>query len=297
MGDMFWDRLKSAAWHVAYRQLPEGSILDKCDTPFVEIPNQWPYNAVMDPFVFEHLGETYIFAELYDYLKGYGVIGYAKWTGKGFSKWKAVIEENYHLSYPFIYSDQSGNVFIIPESYQNKSVYRYRAISFPDKWEKDEILMEDVQYVDTTILETSNSMFAFTYDIGNMPKELLLYKLEKGKFVIDSRRSISHDDAVARSGGRFFIHHGQLIRVSQDCAESYGRAIVFSYVATDFQNQYHERKIATFGLMELWETSKIKGIGVHTYNATKQIEVIDINKKQFSLFSLLFRIKRKILEK
>lgn len=291
---MIWNRIKSAAWHAAYRKLPEGSILEERETPFVEIANNWPYYSVMDPFIFEHCGDTYIFAELYDSLKGRGVIGYSKWTGERFSEWKAVIEENYHLSYPFVYSDKNGEVFIVPESFQNKSVHSYHAISFPEKWERESTLIDNVEYVDTTFLKNKSEVFAFTYDIATAPKKLLLYRIGDGKIVENERKCISQDDGVARPGGRFFEYHGCLIRVSQDCSKSYGSGLVFSEVTPDFWNNYSERQFRVFGVNELWKTSSLKGEGVHTYNATSQFEVIDIKNTCFRPIDIVLRLKRRI---
>ena len=291
---MFLNRLKSAAWHVAYRQMPEGSILDDKHTPFVEIENNWPYCSAMDPFVFEYSGETYVFAELYDLLEGHGVIGYSKWTDGRFSNWQTVIKEDYHLSYPFIYTDEKGDVHIIPESFQDRSVYSYRATCFPEKWVREDNLISDVEYVDTTLLDTSEGHFAFTYDIAVAPKELLLYRLQNGYIVTNDKKCICTDDSVARPGGRFLRYHDNLIRVSQDCLESYGHGIVFSKVCQDFWNEYHEERVGYFGVRELWSSSKLTSLGVHTYNATGKFEVIDIKNTRFSPLELLLRVKRKV---
>ena len=50
-------------------------------------------------------------------------------------KWKKIIEEEYHLSYPYIFETKEG-IFIMPESGANSDLTVYRAVSFPDKWEK-----------------------------------------------------------------------------------------------------------------------------------------------------------------
>ena len=55
-------KLLEDGWNVAYRQLPEGEILDDTNTPFWIIPNTWrTWEA--DPFVFQHDGKIYIFAD------------------------------------------------------------------------------------------------------------------------------------------------------------------------------------------------------------------------------------------
>ena len=291
---MFLERLKAPAWQVAYRRLPEGSILVDRKTPFIEIANQWPFCSVMDPFVFEHNGETYVFAEVYDSLKSRGCIGYSKWDGNSFSPWKAIIVEKYHLSYPFVYHDEKGDVHIVPESFQDKSVHSYRAVSFPDEWEREGNLISNVEYVDVTFVQTSDTLWAFAYDISVSPKELLMYQIKDGKFDLKTKQFLSNDDSVARPAGRFFKHHGAWVRVSQNCSRNYGNNLVFSEVTCGFKGHYSEKSIGTFSIEELRSMSNIEGEGTHTYNGTAHFEVVDIKRTRYSFVELMLKFKRGI---
>lgn len=112
-------------------------------TPFKAIKNSLRY-WVADPFVFERDGETYIFAELFDYLRRRGVIGYSKLKANGnFSSWKEIIVEPYHMSYPQIF-EHDGEIYIVPETGSGHTLDMYRAVDFPDKWEKSVNLAKDV---------------------------------------------------------------------------------------------------------------------------------------------------------
>ena len=44
-----------------------------------------------------------------------------------------VLEENFHLSFPFVFED-SGNLYMIPETAENQQIRLYECISFPEKW-------------------------------------------------------------------------------------------------------------------------------------------------------------------
>jgi hypothetical protein len=46
----------------------------------------------------------------------------------------AVLERSYHLSYPFIFR-WGSDIFMIPETSDNRTVEVYRAVEFPGKWE------------------------------------------------------------------------------------------------------------------------------------------------------------------
>lgn len=78
-------------YRAAFRKKGGHALLDDEAVPFRAIKNNLRY-WVADPFVFERDGETYIFAELFDYLRRRGVIGYSKLKANGsFSSWKEII--------------------------------------------------------------------------------------------------------------------------------------------------------------------------------------------------------------
>lgn len=82
-------------YRAAFRKKGGHALLDDEAVPFRAIKNNLRY-WVADPFVFERDGETYIFAELFDYLRRRGVIGYSKLKANGsFSSWKEIIVEPY----------------------------------------------------------------------------------------------------------------------------------------------------------------------------------------------------------
>lgn len=103
--------LFAESWNIAWRNRPVASLLEDRGTPFIILKNSFRYWAA-DPFIFNYNGELYIFAELYDYITRKGVIGYCKWNGVRFGRWKKVIEEDYHLSYPYIF-ERDGNATTI----------------------------------------------------------------------------------------------------------------------------------------------------------------------------------------
>ena len=214
--------LKDGWWHIAYRETPQGTILSDQKTTFHVLPNTLTLCA-MDSLVVEHEGETYIFAEVYSIVHHRGFIGYSRFDGKQFTKWKPIIKEKYHLSYPYVF-EKDGEIYMIPESNEAREVYAYKAVSFPDTWEKAYVLKSGVRYVDTSRFEANGKEYAYTYDIDADPHQLLLYELQDGRMIGDGKL-LSTDDAVARPGGYPFWEDGALIRPSQDCDGAYGKAV------------------------------------------------------------------------
>ena len=286
-------RLLCGNWHVAYRQLPEGSILSDRTTPFQIIPNTARFHA-MDPFVFKFNHETFIFAEVYDRWLSRGTIGYCKWNGNGFSSWKQVIVESYHLSYPFLYED-NGEVFMVPESFLNQDVHAYRAVDFPDKWEFSHVLARNVKYVDTTLFRQDKTEYAFAYDVESMEKQLLLFEIHDRQFNMASRAVISKDYSSARPGGRVFNYNGDMIRVSQDCDGAYGKAVVFSRINhLKSGGEFDEIPLCRVGVGAVVLDDDIPYCGIHTYNAVDTMEVIDLKGHCFNVVDYIGRFAGKI---
>ena len=118
--------LYAESWNVAFRKKPQGTILEDRTSVFTVVPNHFRFWAA-DPFVFEHEGKIYIFAELYDYVLRRGVIGVAEYRGDNrFSQWRVVLKESFHMSYPFVFR-MGGEIYMIPENHRRKGVLLYRA--------------------------------------------------------------------------------------------------------------------------------------------------------------------------
>ena len=172
-------KIYAESWNVDWSKCSDGnSILNYKKTPFTIIKNSVRYWAA-DPFLFEHNGDIYIFAELYDYFKRRGVIGFYKKNKKKRGKWIPVISEDYHMSYPYIF-EKDGQVYIMPESNASNTLYLYRAINFPYKWEKFTVIRQDMKLADTTLFGCNEKIFALTFDVAS-PKNpgLMLLDIEE----------------------------------------------------------------------------------------------------------------------
>lgn len=281
--------LFAESWNVAWRRCSSGSVIEDKKTPFFIIRNSCRYWAA-DPFLFSHDGEYYVFAELYDYIARKGVIGYCKWNGKRFGHWKAVIKEKYHLSYPFIF-EHDGGIYIMPESGANQSLQLYRAVSFPDKWEKVRTLRENVVYGDTTPFCYEQHTFGLTYDLEKTHEpKLALLDFENDK----NDRIVNVDNIdLRRPAGKYFIYNDALVRPAQNCRGDYGKGLLF-YRCYVNNGEYSERLVAEVLPQELSYSRRIYLDGMHTYNADEHFEVIDIKTRRFNLLNLVSRIIGKL---
>ena len=284
--------LYAESWNVAWRKKGVGSILEDKKTEFNVIDNSFRYWAA-DPFIFEYAGKTYIFAELYDYVKCRGCIGYYELSSSS-PKWKKIIEEEYHLSYPYIFETKEG-IFIMPESGANKDLTVYRAVSFPDKWEKISVLRSGIQYGDTTPFEWNNHKYALAYDVETAEYKLILLDLESGE---KADREISCSDInCRRPAGTVFLSEDKWMRPAQNCAGGYGKGLCFYSFNMNDRGEYFEKLQEMISPEKLNYSKKIYLDGMHTYNASKEYEVIDIKTRRFNLLNFIFRLIGKVRKK
>lgn len=233
-----------------------------------------------DPFVIARDNKYYLFLEEFIYKKMKGHISVVELDDKGIIlSREIIIDQSYHLSYPFIF--ESGNsYYMIPESSCNKSISLYRCIEFPKKWEFVLNLMENISAVDTTLFYYENKWWLFTSidDTGiktdSFTKLFLFYSDN-----FPSRDWHSHpanpivvDVKTSRSAGAVFIHEKEIYRPSQNCSGRYGRSININKITKLDENEYEEI------LMSKIEPQLNKRLlGVHTLNHVKTADFLDIS--------------------
>ena len=281
--------LFAESWNIAWRNRPVASLLEDRGTPFIILKNSFRYWAA-DPFIFNYNGGLYIFAELYDYIKRKGVIGYCKWNGVRFGRWKKVIEEDYHLSYPYIF-EHDGDVYVMPESGAKGDLHLYRAVAFPDKWEASTILRENVIFGDTTPFIWKQHTYALTYDVSDSEEyKLMLLDLQNSEN--DCAVQVG-DPELRRPAGKHFLYSGMHIRPAQNCRGDYGKGLLF-YQYSVVHGLFSEKCIDMISPQDLHYSRRIVLDGLHTYNATESFEVIDIKTRRLNLLNLASRIVGKL---
>lgn len=289
--------LSNRFWKIAIRKTDGGCGLPDEQIEFKTINNPW-WGWAADPFLFEHGGKSYLFAEVYSLLKQKGCLAFCELDGdKKASKWHKIIEEPYHLSYPNIMT--SGNdIYICPESFSAKQVYFYKAESFPFKWSRADTLITDSPFSDTTFFNENGRDFGFTFDHTSEPVKLLLFEITGGKAEYLSDTPISTDESTARPGGNILKTELGNIRVGQNGVGVYGSGLAFLKI-NQIIPQYDEE------LIKRWDVHSVKvdkmpagAEGIHTFNRLGNFEVIDIRYRAKSLLDFLGRairaVKRRI---
>lgn len=280
--------LKTEKWTLAYRK-KHG--FDNISEPYIKIKgdkNGW----YADPFLFEHNGTTYLFAEYFSYLTVKGSIVYSIFNKDtfSFSEPKEIISEDFHMSYPNVFTDGS-EIYMLPETAEAHQLILYKAVSFPDKWEKYKIIAEDAEYVDTTLVsDFCGQSCAVTYKLKDaVPEKFLLIDLKTGQIVRDltDLRALE----TARPAGKLCRVNGKTVLPTQDCSETYGGAIIFCETNPEFCKFEKIFCINQDNIKIKDESSEI--CGVHTYNSTDELEIIDYKTLTVSPIRIFNRVLQK----
>lgn len=133
----------------------------------------------------------------------------------------AVLEENFHLSYPQVFKDK-GSYYMLPDN-KLKELYLYKAIKFPYQWEICDTLIRGIQVKDATILLDKKNTLLITCDKA---KRLLVYKSDslRGKWKELNRYPKLRGNEV-RPGGRIFKYKEELYIPMQNYSKGYGTGV------------------------------------------------------------------------
>jgi hypothetical protein len=196
--------------------------------------------------------------------------------GGNYSEPVKVLEQNYHLSYPFLIEDH-GELYMIPESKQNNTIELYKCTNFPLEWKLEKVLMSNVQAVDATILYKDNKYWLFcniTKSPGPSAQDEL-YLFYSDKLISDTWKShplnpIVSDFTKSRPAGNFFNYKNKLYRPSQNSLKHYGYGMKINQVIELTETTYEEKVIDS--IYPEWDDHII---ATHTLNSTTNLTIID----------------------
>jgi hypothetical protein len=234
-----------------------------------------------DPFLFRAANAEYLFMEDFDERRGIGSIVCGKLSSDGrVSDIRVVLERGYHLSYPHVF-EHAGQIYMIPESGGNNTVELYRAVAFPWEWEFLKVLYEGQAFDTTMLYHEGRFWFLSTLveDAGRLSNQLLLFYSDRidGDWIMHPANPISNDASFARNAGGIFRLGGDLVRVAQDGHRIYGGAVRFYRIDVLSTEEYVETEIGV-----ITPTKIANGLGVHTYNRSDSMEVIDVLMSKFN---------------
>ena len=235
-----------------------------------------------DPFVFEENDTNYIFVEDMFFKDNKGRISVIKIDGENYEFLGVVLEEDFHLSFPFIFRD-GNDIYMIPESHENSDIRLYKCIEFPHEWRFEQTLMSGVSAADTMMIHKEDKWFMLTnicsLGLNDHQSELHIYYSDNLKSSswspIKSGNPVIFDSNKGRNGGLFY-HKDKIYRINQVHGQAhYGKSFDINEIITLSKNEYKEVEC-----LKIHPDFKDEIISTHSFNANSKIAVVDFARHQ-----------------
>lgn len=235
-----------------------------------------PGRFVADPVPVFWQGRYHVFVEELPYQTQKGIISCSIFDedGKPGPSFP-VLEEPWHLSYPFIWVE-GDEIYMIPEASLSGEISLYRAVDFPHKWERHATLVSGVEAADATIVRHGGKLWMFAVirsAIGGYSDTLAIWSADRliGPWTAHRQNPIMVDDRFARPAGNMVVRNGALLRPVQDCRRGYGTGLNLMQIIRLDDEAFEQKVLAELvpGGPE-WPGHKL-----HMLNRAERLEVID----------------------
>jgi hypothetical protein len=233
-----------------------------------------------DPFPVTWQGRTFVFFEDLDHRVGKGTISAIEFGARApVGPVLPVLEEPWHLSYPFLIED-GGELWMIPESSANRDVALYRCVAFPDRWERHVTLLDGLELGDATVTRHQGLYYLFGAvrdGAGGYSDTLAIYYADRltGPWLPHAANPVLIDRAQARPAGNMVVRDGRLWRPVQDCSQGYGAALALAEVTELSPTAFRQQVRHNIAPGPAWPGRKL-----HTLNRVGNLEVIDGSRIQ-----------------
>ncbi|WP_439393132.1 glucosamine inositolphosphorylceramide transferase family protein [Bradyrhizobium sp. PMVTL-01] len=269
-------------WHVGWRFNDDAGVWQTGDLsgPGWNVLGDPGNHFYADPFPITWRGRTFVFFEDLDHRVGKGIISAIEFGDSGpIGEVMPVLEEPWHLSYPFLIED-GGELWMIPESSLNGDVALYKCVRFPDKWERHATLLSGLELADATITRHNGLSYLFGAwrdGTGGYSDSLAIYYAEHllGPWRPHASNPVMIDRASARPAGNFVTIDRKLWRPVQDCAEAYGAGLALAEIIELSPTTFKQIVRRSLKPGPLWPGRKL-----HTLNRCGRLEVIDGSRVQ-----------------
>lgn len=247
-----------------------------------------PALFVADPFLVRTDDHWWLFFEVLHATLRRGQIGVAvSRNGQTWEYCRIVLDEPFHLSYPLVFR-WNDSWYMTPETASQRQVRLYRAVDFPFRWEYVATLLDGDDYLDPTPFFFHDCWWMFVGTNVERNDTLRLYHATTplGPWREHPRSPIVRGDArIARPAGRVIHNGGRLIRLAQDCAQSYGRRVLAFEMTELTPERYAERPCRPAALLEPgrsgWNQRGMHTLDLHRLAEGTWLALVDGHQKRF----------------
>ena len=174
-GRQFWQR-RVAGLHRAPQEHYRVFAQISPEVPVIEIrAPRGSYFA--DPFPWMHNGQPWLFVEEFRYRENAGRLVALPLADEAVARVAHPLRvADGHLSFPFLFA-YGGELFLLPESSQARTVDLYVCEQFPDRWRLQRRLLVDVDAADSVLVRHADRWWLFTSvrDSRDQPRHLAIF--------------------------------------------------------------------------------------------------------------------------
>ena len=229
-----------------------------------------------DPFVMRVEGKNYCLAEEYSYDTSKGSIVAYELKGNKSSRIGRVIEESFHMSFPYLF-EFKDKIFMVPETSENNDIRIYESLEFPNRWKLNQVVMTDVFAVDSMIFRQKNKWWLFTNinpdGASDACSELYIFSSDdplSKNWEPHLHNPVIVNSDLARNGGILYKNN-KIFRVSQkQNFGRYGAEFSINEIIKLTNNEFIEKKVKHIKPDFIYN-----GLATHHCHSNSSITVFD----------------------
>ena len=268
---------KKQIWNVGF-QKNSWRNLDLKDISEIKNPKN---RFLADPFIFTKNSQTAIFVEDFSFKTKKGSISSVLIKDGEINKPLKIIDENFHLSFPFIF-EYNDNLYMLPESRHDRSLRIYECVDFPFNWKFSHKIMDNIDAVDSIIFYKDPYWWLMT-NIGDKnsldfsSKSYLFYSNSpiSTNWKAHKKNPVIFSSDHSRNGG-LIIEKNKIFRVRQEYGFSqYGKQVSLSEIEILTPDDFSEKFV-----LEIKPSSLNRVKGVHHLSTDGNFSVIDLVREK-----------------
>ena len=238
------------------------SLLNK---PFYTINENKKFLA--DPFLFKKEGAIYCFAEEYNFKNKKGHIVCMKYRDYLSQDKKIIINEKFHLSFPYIFN-YAGHTYMCPDTSEISEIRLYKCTSFPYKWKFHKTIIKNIKAVDSMIFKKNKIWWLFTNIdrslSGDFTHDLSIFYSKNSplsnKWHVHPSNPVKINSLSSRNAG-LVLNKNKIFRISQKQGfDNYGEEINFQLIKSLSTKKYIEEQTSNKQFEKIKKILKNKNI-------------------------------------
>jgi len=238
---------KDKRWGIAFI---DGSWENANLSKGIQIKNP-PNHFLADPFVIKKNNRTICFVEDYCYKQKRAHIAAIEIIDqKQYKMLGPVIEEPYHMSFPYLF-EYEDELYMVPETSEGNAIRLYKCIEYPLKWEYQKDIFSDVKAVDSMFFVYQERWWMLTNmstkNNDDGASQLMAYYSDNplsDNWIAHEQNPLIFDSSIARNGGILDLASPLPVRSRQKQGfNAYGVALTLARITELTPSSYSEEEI------------------------------------------------------